>query len=134
MPSLITKEKFMETYENNELNLDSKQLARLMGISLPYFYKIRKECRRLIRDKAGDIAQGMALNMVMNLKKNADNGDTQAAVRLLEIGGTYIPASKQKLEIDAENLGVIVLPEKKPLGAPVDPALLNRPEHKMIGG
>lgn len=126
MPKLITEEKFIEALEYNELNRTSKELAATLNISLSYFYDLRKKHQSKLRDVAKEMAQRLACEQIQNLQKNAKAGDTAAAVKLLEIGGTYIPASLQKLEVDASNLGVIVVPERKEVGAPVAVELLNK--------
>lgn len=120
MPVKVTKEKFIQTLEDNELGLTNEELATKLGISVPYFYELRRNYRKDVRDRASEMAQTLAVEQIQNLRKNAAKGDTNAAVKLLEMAGSYIPASKQKLEIDAENVGVIVVPEKKPVGAPVE--------------
>lgn len=119
MPVKVTKEKFIQALENNEDGLTNEEISKKLGISVPYFYELRRNYRKDVRDRASEMAQTLAVEQIQNLRNNAKAGDTAAAVKLLEIGGAYIPASLQKLEVDASNLGVIVVPERKEVGAPV---------------
>ena len=120
MSKKVTKEKFIQVIENNRDGLTNVELAALLKISVSYFYKLRHEHLEEIKIHTVELAKSLALEQVTNLARNARKGDTAAAKTILEMAGAYIPASKQKLEVAASNIGVIQVPAKKPVGAPVE--------------
>lgn len=122
MPRKITKEKFIQAIENNELGLTNQELATSMGISEPYFYDLRKKYRNEIRDLACEMVKQYAGAQIHNLRRNADNGDTKAALAILQMAGIYTPSSRQQIEasVGVMKNAVIMLPPDKPPGAPVD--------------
>ena len=130
MAFLISKKKFIQSIENNEGCLNNKELADSMGISESYFYDLRKKYKAKIKDIAAEMVQAIAVEQIHNLARNARKCDTQAAKILLEIAGVYIPSSKQKIELPDKTCGVIALPEKKPVGAPVS-YLIDNEGHKL---
>ena len=102
MSKKVTKESFIQAIENNEDGLTNIELASKLGISKQYFYDLRRKFQDDIRDISVEMTKQIAINQIKNLERNSDKGDTRAAIILLEMAGVYVPASKQRLNIDAK--------------------------------
>jgi len=108
----VTKEaQYLELLVNAEEPLSQKEVMETLDISPSTAWRYAKKLKDKIAEAAKDYARSLALEMVNNLRKNANNGDTGAAVKILEVGEVYIP--RQKSTIDGIPVtGVIVLPER----------------------
>lgn len=112
--------RFLQLIVNNEDKLTLDELKKELGISRATVYRYRKRMGDSIAVEAKDLAKGKAIKMIGNLDDNASNGDTGAAVKILEIGGVYVPKQIGGAP-GTVNLGIIVLPTREVLpGEPVE--------------
>tara|TARA_Y100000310_G_C20601252_1_gene773168 strand:+ start:908 stop:1369 length:462 start_codon:yes stop_codon:yes gene_type:complete len=123
MGNKCSKVDFIQTLERNEGKKDNHEMAVGLGISDATFYRMKKRHSDAIADHAKQMARECATEMVGILKRNARgkaSGSTASAVKLLEIAQVYTPAIKNEHLGNERPAGVILLPVKKPVGAPVD--------------
>ncbi len=132
MAKLITKEKFIQAIENNEKGLTNEELAVTLGISLSYFYDLRKKYQNDIHDLAKEMAKRTAATQVSNLMKNAAKGDTRASKILLEMSRTYMPSLKQE-HTGQITINYIINAIRVPKNAGISGAVLMKDEANQQG-
>ena len=74
-------------------------------------HRIALACRRM--------AEGASAGVMAALEDQAHNGSTGAAKILLEVAEVYTPGARVDLTSGGQALGVVLMPSKVPVGAPV---------------
>lgn len=114
------EQRFLNLIVINEDALSIDDMQKKLGVSRSTVYRYRKRLGDTIAAEAQDLAKGKAIKMIGNLDTNASNGDTGAAVKILEIGGVYVPKQINAGQ-GSVNLGLVILPIREALpGKPVE--------------
>tara|TARA_Y100000310_G_scaffold213287_1_gene214216 strand:+ start:108 stop:578 length:471 start_codon:yes stop_codon:yes gene_type:complete len=132
MAQKVSIDKFTEALVNAEGLKDNKELARELGISERQFYKKLAKLKTKIVTLSEKYAKEKALQAVQDLVRSSRKGNARASQIILEMAGAYVPGGSAVNVNLTKNEGVVVLPEKLPVGSPVQ-ALEGRltPEEMM---
>ena len=99
---------------------DIVRICRQLDITVDEY---REYCRRnanRIAKEARQIARGASVGVVCSLETQAHEGSVSAAKILLEIADVYTPGARVDLTSGGQALGVVLMPSKVPVGAPVE--------------
>ena len=92
----IPDEVIIEMLENNVNMLNQTELAACLGITQPALSKRLTKLRHMIKDKATEIAEKLALSTVLDLQRQSSAGNSASSKLLLELAGVY----KQTTQVD----------------------------------
>ena len=116
----VSDEIVINALRNRERGQPLSDIAKQIGLSKTVFYD------RIDRLKDSDIKEAIKLDirkdagiLIKDLKAQSAKGKVDATRMLFEMGELYIPNTKLNLDLTGDKLGVILIPDKKAVGAPL---------------
>jgi hypothetical protein len=111
---MVSDEMIIHSLESRKPGQEDQDLAKELGITKGAFSQRKAKLSDQIVDAAKEYLKKQSLTLSRLLLAAAINQDVQAIKLAMEIGGAYIPASKQQIQVD-DQAGVIYTVPKVPI-------------------
>ena len=82
----VSEKKFIQALVNSKDKETNEEISARLGISVPYFYDLRRKYTSAIVVAARELARNYAIQAIRDLVKQSKQGKTVATSLLLEIG------------------------------------------------